>query len=255
MRNETAYFFHSLITDNAPVARLIDADYTFLNAELAKFYRIDGVKGDAMQRVVLETEERGGLFGHASVLATTSFPDRTSPVVRGTWILDTLLGTPPPPPPPNVPDLEDAGSEEGKRGRRLSLRQKLEIHRSSRRCAGCHDQIDPLGFALENYGEFGQWRGRVDSRGTLPDGARIRGPGGLKIALVESRIDDLATQLIRKMLAYALGRQLEYYDEGTVREIAAKWKPSGYPMRKLVIEIANSYTFSQRRIPNNPIGQ
>ena len=249
MRNETAFFFHSLVADNAPVARLINADYTFLNAELATFYRIDGVDGEEMQRVVLDTDQRGGLFGHAAVLATTSFPDRTSPVVRGTWVLDTLLGTPPPPPPPNVPDLEEAGRKEGERRRRLSLRQKLEVHRASRRCAGCHDQIDPLGLALENYANFGQWRERVDSRGTLPNGARIRGPEGLKRALVDSRLDDLGTQLIRKMLAYALGRQLEYYDEGVVREMAAKWKPFGYPVRDLVVEIAECYPFSYRRIP------
>ncbi len=224
MRNETALFVHSLISENAPVARLIDADFTYLNAELARFYGISGVKGETMRRVKLQSAQRGGVFGHASVLAATSFPERTSPVVRGTWILTTLLGTPPPPPPPDVPEIEVEG-----RSRKAvrTLRQQLERHRGSPKCAGCHAQIDPLGFGLENYAEFGQWRGGVDNHGTLPNGAKFRGPAGLKIALKETRLDDLGTQIIRKMLAYGLGRQLEYYDETAVREIAAKLKPAG----------------------------
>jgi hypothetical protein len=246
MRNETAYFVHSLILDDAPVARLIDAEYTYLNSELARFYRISGVKGDEMRRVKLETDQRGGVLGHASVLAATSFPERTSPVVRGTWILTTLLGTPPPPPPPDVPEIEVEG-----RSRKAvrTLRQKLERHRESKKCAGCHSQIDPLGFALENYAEFGQWRGGVDNRGTLPNGAKFRGPAGLKIALKETRLDELGTQVIRKMLAYGLGRQLEYYDEVVVREIAAKLKPAGYPLGEMVREIASSYSFTTKRLP------
>ena len=137
--------------ENAPVERLINADYTYLNSELARFYRIPDVKGEEMQRVKLETDQRGGVLGHASVLAATSFPDRTSPVVRGTWILTNLLGTPPPPPPPDVPEVDvDADGREGVR----NLRRQLERHRESANCASCHDQIDPLGFALENYAEF-----------------------------------------------------------------------------------------------------
>ena len=247
MRAETAHFFHSLVRDNAPVSRLIDSDYTFLNAELAKFYRIGGVEGTAMRKVDLETTQRGGVFGHASVLATTSFPDRTSPVVRGKWILDTLLGTPPPPPPPDVPEIDVEG-----RGSRAAttLRKKLEAHRDSPRCAGCHSQIDPLGFALESYAEFGQWRGGVDDRGTLPSGAKFRGPEGLKLALIDERVDDLGSQAIRKMLAYALGRQLEFYDEATVKEIAAKLKPTGYRFGDLVFAITESYPFTMKRLPS-----
>ena len=248
MREETARFVHSLIIENAPVVRLIDARYTFLNEELARFYRIPGVKGEEMRRVPLETSRRGGLLGHASVLAATSFPDRTSPVVRGTWILSTLLGTPPPPPPPNVPEIDV--DERGREGVR-NLRQQLERHRQSARCAGCHSRIDPLGFALENYAEFGQWRGGVDNQGMLPNGARFRGPEGLKIALREWRLDDLGTQVIRKMLAYALGRQLEYYDEATVRRIAAALKPTGYPMGEMLKEITGSIPFTMRRLPSS----
>lgn len=246
MRDESALFVHSLIKDNAPVARLLDARYTFLNEELAKYYRIPGVKGEKMRRVELKSEERGGIFGHASVLAATSFPDRTSPVVRGTWILTTLLGTPPPPPPPNVPEIEGEGNSP--RGVR-TLRQRLQRHREAANCAGCHSQIDPLGFALENYGEFGQWRRGVDNHGTLPNGARFRGAAGLKLALIDTRLDDLGTQVIRKMLAYGLGRQLEFYDEATVLRIAAKLKPAGYPMRAMVKEIALSYPFTTKRPP------
>ncbi len=246
MREETAWFVHSLILENAPVERLIDSDYTFLNEELARFYRIRGVEGSEMRRVSLETSRRGGILGHASVLAATSFPDRTSPVLRGTWILTTLLGTPPPPPPPDVPEIE---VDDGGRGGVRDLRQQLERHRRSARCAGCHEQIDPLGFALENYAEFGQWRARVDNRGTLPNGASFRGPSGLKVALKEWRLDDLGTQVVRKMLAYALSRQLEYYDEGTVREIAARIKPAGYPMGDMLREVLRSYPFTTRRLP------
>ena len=246
MRAETAYFFYSLVMDNAPVARLIDADYTFLNAELARHYRIEGVEGASMRRVKLETKLRGGVFGQASVLATTSFPDRTSPVVRGKWILDTLLGTPPPPAPPDVPEIEVRG---GGRRAAMSLRQKLEVHRESPRCAGCHAQIDPLGFALESYAEFGQWRGGIDDRGTLPSGAKFRGPAGLKLALIDERLDDLGSQAIRKMLAYALGRQLEFYDEATVKEIAEKLKPTGYRFGDLVLAITECYPFTMKRLP------
>ena len=252
MRAETAYFFYSLVMDNAPVARLIDADYTFLNAELARHYRIEGVEGAAMRRVKLETNQRGGVFGQASVLATTSFPDRTSPVVRGKWILDTLLGTPPPPAPPDVPEIEVKG---GGRRAAMSLRQKLEVHRKSPRCAGCHAQIDPLGFGLESYAEFGQWRGGIDDRGTLPSGAKFRGPAGLKLALIDERLDDLGSQAIRKMLAYALGRQLEFYDEATVKEIAAKLKPTGYRFGDLVLAITESYPFTMKRLPPASPGQ
>ncbi len=246
MRAETAHFFHSLVTDNAPVARLIDADYTFLNAELARFYRIEGVAGNEMRRVPLKTKQRGGLLGHASVLATTSFPDRTSPVLRGKWILDNLLGTPPPPPPPDVPEIEVKG---GGRGAATSLRKKLEAHRESKNCAGCHAQIDPLGFALESYAEFGQWRDGVDDRGTLPSGAQFRGAAGLKLALIDERIHDLGSQTIRMMLAYALGRQLEYYDEATVNEIAAKLGPTGYRLGDLVFAVTESYPFTTKRQP------
>ena len=198
-----------------------------------------------------EGNRRGGLLGHAAILAATSYPDRTSPVLRGTWILDTLLGTPPPPPPPNVPDLEDVELPRNLNRRERTLRARLELHRDSPNCAGCHSKIDPLGFALENFAEFGQQRRGRDNAGTLPNGATFQGLPGLKLALVDNSLDDLGKQVIRKMLAYALGRQLEYYDEGTVIELAEKLKPGGYKLRDLVHEIATSYPFTTKRLPEN----
>lgn len=254
MRNETGYFFHSLVTENAPVSVLVNANYTYMNEELARFYRVQGVSGDGMRKVVWEGNRRGGVLGHAAILAATSYPDRTSPVLRGTWILDTLLGTPPPPPPPNVPDLEDVEfKREVKPGDR-SLRAKLELHRDSPNCAGCHSRIDPLGFALENFATFGQMRRGRDDAGTLPNGASFRGLAGLKLALIDNSLDDLGKQVIRKMLAYGLGRQLEYYDEGTVIELAHRLKPEGYLLGDTVKAISTSLPFTHRRIPvsNNP---
>jgi hypothetical protein len=251
MRNETERFFHHALTENYPVAKLLTDDHTFLNEELARFYKIPGIKGDHMRRVKIEKDQRGGLLGHAAVLAVTSYPDRTSPVLRGTWILDTLLGTPPPPPPPNVPEIEADG--DGPRAAR-SLRRQLENHRRNPNCASCHDQIDPLGFALESYADFGQFRDGVDNRGSLPNGATFRGPAGLKLALVDTRLDDFARQIIRKMLAYALSRQLEYYDEAVVIDIATRLKPKGYPLRDILVAITESDPFLKKRLPK-PVGR
>ncbi|MGB0326252.1 MAG: DUF1592 domain-containing protein [Akkermansiaceae bacterium] len=246
MRNETERFFHHALTENHPVAKLLTDNHTFLNEELARFYKIPGIEGEHMRRVKIEKDQRGGLLGHAAVLAVTSYPDRTSPVLRGTWILDTLLGTPPPPPPPNVPEIEANG---GGRRAAQSLRRQLEHHRRNPNCASCHDQIDPLGFALESYADFGQFRSGVDNRGALPNGATFRGPAGLKLALVDTRLDNFARQIIRKMLAYALSRQLEYYDEAVVIDIANRLKPKGYPLREILIAVTESDPFLKKRLP------
>ena len=198
MRDETAMFFHTLVKENHPIPRLIDADFSFMNEELAKHYKIRGVRGAQMQRVSLADSERGGIFGHGSLLAVTSFPYRTSPVVRGRWVLSDVLGTPPPPPPPNVSQLP----EEIERNKRLSFRQKLELHRKSPNCYACHSQMDPLGFSLEGYDYFGRTRkpgrkrnSRPDVRGRLPNGTEFAGLAGLKQVIVEQRLDDLGKQL------------------------------------------------------------
>lgn len=249
MRDETAMFFHTLVRENQPIPRLIDADFTFLNEELAKHYKIRGVRGESMQRVSLRDHERGGIFGHGSLLAVTSFPYRTSPVVRGKWILADVLGTPPPPPPPNVSELP----EEIEENDRLTFRQKLELHRKAPNCYACHSQIDALGFSLEGYDFFGRARrsgrrgGKPDVRGTLPNGTEFEGLSGLKRVVLEQRLEDLCRQVTSKMLSYALGRQLEYYDEPAIRRIVSAVETDGYRFRTLIHEIVSSYPFRYKR--------
>ena len=263
MRDESSLFFLSLLRDNQPIARLIDADYTYVNEELATtLYGMDGVEGSHMRRVRLTDPNRGGVIGQASILALTSNYKDTSPVKRGHYILDTLLGTPPPPPPPNAGVL----SEEVADLRGLSFREKVEMHSQNETCRVCHSKIDPIGFGLENFDYFGRWRATYDFRqrvetadeadevvefqtetspdpvtryykntrrtipsgGALPDGTAFSGPAGLKRALLETRHDDLVRQVVSKMLSYALGRQLEYYDEPAVRTIIAALEADDY---------------------------
>ena len=246
MRAETSMFFMSLIRDDLPLHRLIDARHTFLNEELAKFYEIDGIRGQQMRRVDLPIDNpRGGIFGQGALLAVTSFPGRASPVVRGRWILADVLGTPPPPPPPNVSEL----SERLERARGLSMREKLEIHRKNPNCYACHSQIDPLGFGLQNFDWFGRWRSssRLDASGKLPDGSSFDGPAELKQVILATRLDDLAETVARKMLAFGLGRQLEYFDEAEVRRICTQWKQDGYKMRDLIKQIAHSLPFQYKQ--------
>lgn len=249
MKAESSMFFVSLIRENQPLPRLINAEYTYLNAELAKHYRIPGVDGKQMQRVALSTPNRGGIFTQGSLLAVTSFPGRTSPVVRGKWILEEVLGTPPPPPPPNVSEFSDKIADR----EALTSRQKLELHRRSPNCYACHSQIDPLGFSLENYDWFGRFKvhtGRraIDASGKLPDGTEFTGAAGLKQVIVNKRIDDLTRQITRKLLSYALGRQLEYYDEAAVRKIARAVEQDGYRMQTLIYRIVESYPFRYKQV-------
>ena len=197
----------------------------------------------------LALRRRGGILGHGSLLAVTSFPYRTSPVVRGKWVLDTVLGTPPPPPPPNVSEF----SEEVEENERLSIRQKLELHRKSPNCYACHSQMDPLGLSLENFDWFGRWRERygrrnkIDNQGMLPNGTEFSGLSGLKKVVVEQRFDDLVRQVTVKMLSYALGRQLEYYDEPSIRKIVARVGEEDYRFRALVHHIVASYPFQYKK--------
>ena len=250
MKIESAMLFNSLVQRNASIDRLLDADYTFLNEELAKHYRIAGVSGSEMRQVNLSETPRRGVLGHGSILATTSLPRRTSPVLRGNWILTTLLGTPPPPPPPNVSEFDERVADND----RLSQRKKLELHRANPRCYACHSQIDPLGFALEEFEWFGRYRperrGRpVDSVGQLPGGTQFRGLKGLSETLLKERSGDLAEQLTRKMLAYALGRQLEYYDEATVQELTNELHGDQRRVRTLIRAIVQNDTFLAKQGP------
>ena len=249
MRTETSAFFHHLVSENRPITELVNADYTFLNEELARLYRIEGVTGSATRKVSVDQRIRGGVLGHGSVLAVTSFPGRTSPVVRGKWVLDTLLGTPPPPPPPNVSEFsEELESEDG-----LSIREQLERHRDQASCYGCHSQMDPLGISLEQFDWFGRDRSRrgrrpIDVTGQLPNGTEFKGLAGLKRVLLDEKRAELIRQVTQKLLSYALGRQLEYYDEPAIRAILEKLDPQEPRMGTVVREIALSYPFRYKRI-------
>ena len=282
MRDESSLFFLSLLRENRPIRNLIDADYTYVNEELATtLYGLEGIRGDHMRRVALDDRNRGGVIGQPSILALTSNYKDTSPVKRGHYVLDVLLGTPPPPPPPNAGVL----SEEVADLRGLSFREKLEMHSKNETCRACHSRIDPIGFSLENFDYFGRWRETYDFRqrvedpaeadetiefqtetspepivrhyknthrviaadGSLPDGTSFAGPAGLKRALLETRHEDLVRQVVSKMLGYALGRQLEYYDEPAVRSIIAALEADDYRFQTLLQEIVASYPFRYKK--------
>ncbi len=247
MYRESVEFFHHLVTANRPVTELIHADYTFANAQLARHYGIPGVTGDRMEKIPLSDPHRGGIVGQASILTVTSQPLRTSPVKRGKWILDTLLGTPPPPPPPDAGVLPgDDKSTEG-----LSLREQLAAHSTRASCAGCHAKIDPLGFGLENFDAIGRWRttdanGKpVDSRAVLPGDIAFSTPKELKDLLLASG-DLFPRNISRKMLAYSLGRPLEYYDEPVITNLVAKLRADDMKMQALILAIVESPPFQHR---------
>ena len=247
MWDESILFFDDLVKRDLSLLRLIDSSETFLNAKLARHYEIDGLRGDEMRRVKLPNRRRGGVLGMGAVLTSTSYPLRTSPVKRGLWILDRLLGEPPPPPPPNVGMLPaDDKQKDG-----LTVRQRLERHRRDPSCASCHARMDPLGFALENYDGIGVWRehnhGRpVETKSTLPDGTEIAGPTALRDYLL-GRADDVVRAQIRAMMIYALGRGIEPSDADVVDGIVNAVAEDGYRMRTMIREIIFSLPFRYRR--------
>jgi hypothetical protein len=249
MHDEATTFFEHLRTEDRPLTDLLDADYTFLNADLAKHYGIGGVDGKAMQRVALKPEHRrGGLLGMGAVLAMTSHTNRTSPTLRGRWVLDVLFGTPPPPPPPDAGQIDDA-----KKGEAKSFREQLAQHASQPSCLSCHRKMDPLGFALDNYDAVGAWRDRagdkpLDTSGELPGGERINGAAELK-ELVKSRRDAFVENLVRRAMTYALARDLDGYDEAAVHEVRARVAREGYRTSALVMGVAQSLPFQYRRAP------
>ncbi|RUL88313.1 DUF1592 domain-containing protein [Tautonia sociabilis] len=248
MIEEPIAFFHALLREDRSLLDLIDADYTFANHRLAEFYGIPGVSGDEFRRVALEDANRGGVLGMAGILTLTSYPGRTSPVLRGKWVLEELLGTPPPPPPPDVDTLsQDDRPIDG-----LTFRQRLERHREQRRCASCHAKLDPLGFGLENFDAIGRWRDEiagvpVDSSGRLTSGEEFTGPAELKRILKESKRDLIVRNLIERMLSYALRRGVEYYDAPTIEAIAVALDEQGDRSQTLISEVAKSYPFQYRR--------
>ena len=244
MKYEPVFFFHEILTENRSLLDLLKADYTYVNRRLARHYRIKGEFREQPKRVQLTDENRrGGLLSMAAVLAVSSYPHRTSPVLRGKWILETILGDPPPPPPSNVPELEESANSVSLE----SLRERLELHRQDVACAQCHDRIDPLGFGLENYGVLGRWRDKyeghtVDARGALPDGTTFSGPAELKLALL-GRKDQFVRHLTKKMLGYALGRGLTYYDYCAVNSIVDKLRANDYKSHHLLFGIIQSVPF------------
>jgi hypothetical protein len=246
MKTETRMFFESMLRENRPLSDFLNARYTFLNERLAKHYGIAGVTGPEFRRVELTTDQRGGILAQASVLAVSSYPTRTSPVIRGKYVLQNILGAPPPPPPPDVPPLDEESV-----GNAGSMRQQMEKHRSNAICASCHSRMDVLGFGLENYDALGKWRTKdgkfpIDSSGTFPNGKSFSSPAEMR-ALLTGNMPEFARCVIEKMLTYALGRGLEPYDRRTVDELNRKLAASGYHFETLVNEIVNSLPFQNRR--------
>ena len=222
MRRETELFIESIVRQDGSILDFLDANYTFLNERLARFYGIKDVAGPEFRRVdVSNTNRGGGILAHASVLTISSYSTRTSPVLRGKWILENLLNAPPPPPPPSVPALDDT-----KVGQSASLRQQMEAHRKNPACASCHSRMDPLGFGLENFNAIGAWRTEdgtfpVDASGSLPGGKTFEGPKELKALLKEDK-DAFVRGMTEKLLTYALGRGLERFDRPVVASIAGE---------------------------------
>jgi hypothetical protein len=248
-RTETELFFESVLREDRSVLDLLAADYTFVNERLATHYGIPNIYGSHFRRVRLADANRGGVLGHGSVLTVTSYANRTSPVIRGKWVLDNILGTPPPPPPPNVPALKDRD----KQGKVASMRARLEEHRANPVCASCHKVMDPLGFALEHYDGVGKWRtmdanAPIDASGALPDGAAFRGPAELRKVLLDRRREQFVTTATERLLTYALGRGLEYYDAPVVRAVMREAAPDGYKLSSLLVGVARSVPFQMRRL-------
>jgi hypothetical protein len=241
---ETELFFSSIVADDKSVLDLLTADYSFINERIARHYGVPNVSGPAFRRVTLP-DERRGLLGQGSILVLTSVADRTSPVMRGKWVMEVLLGSPPPPPPPNVPTLEETGAAQN--GKRLSVRERMEEHRKSPACASCHRVIDPIGLALDGFDATGRWRIKdnevpVDAAGVLYDGTKIDGPAGLRDALL--RHEDVFLQTFTEnLMTYALGRRIEYYDMPTVRAIVRDARANNLRLSAFVLGIVNSPAF------------
>ena len=250
-RTETSLFFQNVLREDRSVLELLDANYTYLNQRLAEHYGIPNVYGPQFRKVTMTDPNRGGLLGQGSILTVTSYPNRTSVVQRGKWILENLLGTPPPPPPQVVPEL----MPHGKDGRQLTMREQMVQHRADPVCASCHSRMDPLGFALENYDGVGRWRDKdagnaIDASGKLPDGSTFVGPAGLKKILTTKDRDEFINTATEKLLLYALGRGLEYYDQPAVRAISREAGKDDYRMSALIAAIVKSTPFEMRRTPD-----
>ncbi|MHB0957923.1 MAG: DUF1592 domain-containing protein [Pirellulaceae bacterium] len=252
MREETTRFFAAIVREDLSVLRILDADFTFLNEPLARHYGIEGVEGNAFRRVSLQDTPRRGILTQASVLAVTSNPTRTSPVKRGKFVLENLLGAPPPPPPPNVPELDDA-----RRQLTGTLRQRLEQHRADPSCAACHRLMDPIGFAMERFDAVGRYRADdegqpIDTSGVLPSGEEFAGLDDLRALLLQTQRREFSKCLVEKTLIYALGRGLEYYDQCAVHKIQEALEQDDYRFSRLVLEIVKSEPFQKQARKRSP---
>jgi hypothetical protein len=246
MAQETKLFFESQVREDRPVQELLRADYTYLNERLARHYGIDNVYGSHFRRATLTDERRHGLLGHGSVLTVSSYANRTSVVLRGKWVLENLLGSPPPPPPPNVPPLKE---NDGK-STPTALRERMEQHRNNPVCASCHARMDPLGFALEHFDAVGQWR-ENDSGAPINSvielrGRKIEGTSAFREALLTDS-DEFVRTVTEKLLTYALGRGLDYYDAPAVRQLVRDLAREDYRWSALVLGIVGSTPFQMRR--------
>jgi hypothetical protein len=245
---ETEMFFDAVLRENRPVTDLLSADFTFLNQRLAEHYGILNVYGSQFRRVALKDANRGGLLGQGSILTVTSYPNRTSVVQRGKWVLENLLGTPPPPPPPDISrDLP-----EQKDGKKLTMREQMELHRANATCASCHSRMDPIGFSLENYDGVGAFRAKdggsaIDASGKMPDGKVFEGPAGLKNLLLTGHREEFLSTFTEKLLTYALGRGMEYYDQPAIRAIIRDAEKRNTSIADIINSIVKSPQFQMRR--------
>ena len=245
---ETELFFNAVLRENRPLTDLLSANFTYLNQRLAEHYGIPGIYGSQFRRVTLKDENRGGLLGQGSILTVTSYPNRTSVVQRGKWVLENLLGTPPPPPPPDIPAL----AEHKKDGKQLTMREQMEQHRANPTCASCHSRMDPIGFSMENYDGVGAWRTQdggsvIDATGKMPDGKTFSGPGGLKNLLLTAHRDEFVETFTEKLMTYALGRGIEYYDRPAMRAVIREAAKQNTTIPALIQSLVKSPQFQMRR--------
>jgi hypothetical protein len=248
MRRETELFFYDLVKQDRSVLDLYRADYSFMNERLANHYGIPGITGNEFRKVKYPGTERNGILGHGSILVQTSLGNRTSPVLRGKWVMQVLLGTPPPPPPPGVPDLEETEGSAG--GQVLTTRARMELHRKNPVCFACHQVMDPIGLALDNFDVTGKWRIRefgapLDTSSIFYDGTEISTPSDLSRALLRRPIP-LVREFTSNLLAFAIGRRIEYYDMPTVRAIVDATEKDDYPISSLVMEVILSDPFRMK---------
>jgi hypothetical protein len=255
MRRETELFFDNLVREDRSLLDLYRADYTFVNERLARHYGFPGVSGDEFRRVQYPDDTRRGLLGQGAILVQTSLANRTSPVLRGKWVMEVLMGTPPPPPPPDVPPLDDTGEAKG--GRMLTTRERMEIHRANPTCNSCHRFMDPIGLALDNFDVTGKWRVRengqpLDTHGDFYDGTPVTSPAELTRALLKRPVP-LVRTFTENLLAYALGRRTEYFDQPAIRAIAKAAQASDYRMSAFILGVVKSDAFQYRQPDPRPI--